>query len=1340
MAIPFLVAAIVGGGAFAASTAVTAGFAGLVGAAFWGKVATSFLLGSVIGALGYLSRPRNSGDNKAPSDVISNVVSSVGPARYVYGEARTGGQVAFAGESDNGKDYWTVIALSEGACERITGLYLAGDKQEIARTSEGVITITSGQYAGHVTIWEEFAADGNVNTPGQTALRGAQEEWTNRHYGGLSFIIARLTQGDGNEPFDSPPSISVVMKGRKLLTPDLPNYDNLGAADQPQPVAAWTENAAAIAWDFLIQRRGIPVAELDKASFRAGIAYAGQRVAVSRPDSNYDTWPADEIRFGAGGVIFSDDDPTNVQTNLELAFQGSITEFNGLFYLEVGRPETPSVSITEADIKEMTAMQNMPDVSDRTNIVSGSLSQSKQHDFGEYAIPAVTDEFQLARDGERLEKDLGRATLVNSPSQGDRNLRMALARSRAVLQCNLTLVPKREWQLLRPTTKVNLTYSPVGFENQPFRVLGTTIEDDGRVNVALEEYDRDALVDRPGLGEVQGRKLRIPRVNTQPEAIAAADITASIAPRVNPDGSYKWLAVVQVPDSNLGFTARLTIGDITLEKQTRGSTIEFDEGVPQGSAEFTVWRVSRSGLAGPTTSVEREPSYEAVSLPTPKFLEWTRTGGVLRVQLSDPVQRGVQGCEFRYTTAELGTTTVLPAINAAGWAAALRFDSQRVLLQPGQNAIFNCAYTEGGRYRIFARYCDSVGRLGPVSEMGLIDLSPPATNLRSIDGAPAWAGTKKNLYDFPAGTFGSEQPLIPDRNDAPSALTRGEFEVVPESTTDAVTKWQYRFRTDGGTYGNWIDVTAASRSVIISGLTNGQRYDVQFRAVRSDSGNSSANTLQARPVAAATAPPAPAVTLRKANPTSLDLRSVVSGAVSTNAPIQKHQYRIATSSGGVSSASWTDIASSASKDVSFSITGLPQNATRYIQTRAVNSVGGGSASSTLTAKTAGNGGRGTKFGSWANAAPSDTSTIFRQVADVDDAADGLFRLQTPWKSGGPTAHWYGYYQWTDGNTRHQIRLATYGIRNHRSRTRTSQQADWGAWSAWGSPDSYRAADLNEFTSGVAPGIFSPTGQPGFAESSNGFNPRLAAWVNASIWFIYNETTGTGANAVTYQVAVKFYRDGGWNQAYRWRRKTEYPSPTPPASNDPIYGTWTKDTRAESEIFRQVANIDDTTDGGFRRDDPWGRIDWWDQYYQWTDGNTRYQLWTYTADLRRWRSRTRANANAAWGAWSTWTSIPKSGTNTYRTTNLTPYIASGAGRLFIPNATTNAPPVVIYPGTDWTTYYDSANSVQVAEKLYRRGSVSRAERWTRTITFPNPTPGTGGTAAAPNKSTSAAVEE
>ena len=429
--------------------------------------------------------------------------------------------------------------------------------------------------------------------------------------------------------------------------------------------------------------------------------------------------------------------------------------------------------------------------------------------------------------------------------------------------------------------------------------------------------------------------------------------------------------------------------------------------------------------------------------------------------------------------------------------------------------------------------------------MGEIDLNPPATNLRSQDAAPDWAGSLKNLYDFPTGTFGAVQPLIPNRNDLPAAPHPGRMGGGPRidhRRGDPLGVSLPDRRRDIREHG--LSVAAGLRTINITGLTNGQRYDVQFRAVREDSGNSAANTLQARPVAAAVAPPAPALTLVKAAPTTLQMRSVISGNVSSNAPIQKHQYRIGTTSQGVQSATWVDIPNSASKDVTFTITGRSQNTIYYVQTRAVNSVGNGTRSSTRQARTAGNAGTGNTFGSWIKQTTSQPD-IVPQQADPDNATDGLFRLTSDWRRarrGESSASWWMYLQWTDGNTQHQVRALAYSSRNHRSRTRTSQQADWGAWSAWGSADTYRVADLNAFnaTAAAPVGLFSPAGQSApFTKSANAPRLTAASYFQQSIWFVYNEITGTGANQVTRQVAVKFYRDTGANDSFLYKRTANY---------------------------------------------------------------------------------------------------------------------------------------------------------------------------------------------------------
>ena len=91
--------------------------------------------------------------------------------------------------------------LSEGACEAITGLWIAGEKQTVKIDSNGILTVTKGKYAGHVVVYPVLDADGTTDSLGEVAMRGANDEWSDRHnFVDYSGVIVKLTQGDRNEP------------------------------------------------------------------------------------------------------------------------------------------------------------------------------------------------------------------------------------------------------------------------------------------------------------------------------------------------------------------------------------------------------------------------------------------------------------------------------------------------------------------------------------------------------------------------------------------------------------------------------------------------------------------------------------------------------------------------------------------------------------------------------------------------------------------------------------------------------------------------------------------------------------------------------------------------------------------------------------------------------------------------------------------------------------------------------------------------------------------------------------------------------------------------------------
>ena len=158
---------------------------------------------------------------------------------------------------------------------------------------------------------------------------------------------------------------------------------------------------------------------------------------------------------------------------------------------------------------------------------------------------------------------------------------------------------------------------------------------------------------------------------------------------------------------------------------------------------------------------------------------------------------------------------------------------------------------------------------------------------------------------------------------------------------NTITKYQYRRKTDTGTYGSWTDIPNSgdtTTSYTVTGLTNGTEYTFGVRAVNAG-GNGAASTVTATPA------PVPAA------PTNLeaevrDRRIGLTWANPANNTITKYQYRRKTDTGTYGS--WTDIPNSDDTTTSYTVTGLT-NGTQYtFAVRAVNNTDDG-VESTVTA-------------------------------------------------------------------------------------------------------------------------------------------------------------------------------------------------------------------------------------------------------------------------------------------------------------------------------------------------------------------------------------------------------
>ena len=133
-----------------------------------------------------------------------NVRAAVSPARYIYGEARTGGVLAYLLENE--KDLWVVYALSKGACDSITGLYIEGVKQTLRErsgtygpdsTAYTWLEPADGKYENQVQLYPMLDADGDTSGAGAHFLRAVKDsEWTTYHAGGGVAYVVVQTDAD----------------------------------------------------------------------------------------------------------------------------------------------------------------------------------------------------------------------------------------------------------------------------------------------------------------------------------------------------------------------------------------------------------------------------------------------------------------------------------------------------------------------------------------------------------------------------------------------------------------------------------------------------------------------------------------------------------------------------------------------------------------------------------------------------------------------------------------------------------------------------------------------------------------------------------------------------------------------------------------------------------------------------------------------------------------------------------------------------------------------------------------------------------------------------------------
>jgi len=426
------------------------------------------------------------------------VRSSNAPARWILGKARVSGVLVFysekrlSGDKNEPRQVDIALVISEGACEGIEKVWVDGkvisfnSKTNVAGGKK--LNISNNVWSDRLSIWEYFNADGTGGQSLQIASVGQDgvTRWTLDHkLKGVSWVHIQMTQNEYKEYEKDPnrrfykgyPQIEFLIKGIKITWPG-------------QTTPAWTDNAAALRYWYLIDRIGIDPKYIKTDMFSYSYAICNQQVSLNLP-SSYSNYDGDDIKYSINGIITSNDDSSSILEEMDFCWQGSVVEADGYLYFRPGAERTTRFTITQDHILGVGAISSSPSIQDRINAISMSLDQSSYLDYKPQDLKILKDTQTITdRDqGNTLWSNLGSRRFVQNPISAGRLMNIAIKRARAIrsLIYTVSVGGNLEFLNLLPGDVLKLVDPYYGFDLK-MDVVRVKVNDDWTVTVELLEH------------------------------------------------------------------------------------------------------------------------------------------------------------------------------------------------------------------------------------------------------------------------------------------------------------------------------------------------------------------------------------------------------------------------------------------------------------------------------------------------------------------------------------------------------------------------------------------------------------------------------------------------------------------------------------------------------------------------------------------------------------------------------------------------------------------------------------------------------------------------------------
>ena len=580
-------------------------FGALAGAGGAFIAGTSLAIGALVGgglaAVQYFltdqSGPNLDAYSFANSDNRKRIVASIQDKTFRLGRVRTAGWLVFVEEDDNERDLHAVIALSQGPIDAVEKIWIKGEEVRFTQNGREIRPDMESDYHGNLEITTYFEADGS----GGAELAAVASEWgDSQELNGVSWLYIKYHQPDygrnnDNRIWAEVDEVEFLIRGKKITWPG-------------QATPAWTNNAAAIRYWWLTERRGFKPAEIDAASFRAAFALCGANVTLNLPPE-YREYNPTGIRYGYDGTIRSSDPVAEVEKEMDFGWQGFAVEYGGMVYFRPGADRTIDFEITEDDIIEEGEVITAPAIQ--------APRQRRHHDAGGFGrtLPLATRHSRAcgrSRPSQGREFQAGARlgaarVLVNNVLRAARLMAIYLRRSRGSLRKSIRVKPGDNFERLSliPSDWVALTNPKDGFNKFTMMVEDVQIHDDLSMTLSLAEQLAGVYADSLELPPLKARDIQFDGRRTIP---APTGLTAIYSFEKAPDGKLIWGIELFVDSSP--YDTRIVIKDsrdrVVHESTFRGRRHYFVVDMP-GVYTIEAVHVSRDGFVFQARDPERDP-------------------------------------------------------------------------------------------------------------------------------------------------------------------------------------------------------------------------------------------------------------------------------------------------------------------------------------------------------------------------------------------------------------------------------------------------------------------------------------------------------------------------------------------------------------------------------------------------------------------------------------------------------------------------------------------------------------------------------------------------------------